>query len=99
MFAAAPQNALTYTGAYIPACEEEFNDRPSKGKYTGCPKEKFDFVNAFTGTLVGDIKFKKFGESVKEKLGLTKIGDLFSPPGKPKFVNPTLGSIHCQCDF
>lgn len=97
MFENTRNNSLTYTGAYIPACQEEVNSQPLNGAYTGCPEDKFDFVNAFTGTLAGTIKFKKFGESVREKEGLNvqSVGDLFAPPGKPSLVNPTLGSIHC----
>jgi hypothetical protein len=28
---------------------------------SGCPVDKFDFANAFTGTLGGIVKFKRFG--------------------------------------
>lgn len=48
---------------------------------SGCPVDKFDFANAFTGTLGGIVKFKRFGQSVREEplLGVSKLTDLFNP--------------------
>jgi len=62
--------------------------------FKGCPKEDFNYVNAFTGSI-GKFSFDKFGMNVKNEQDLKELKDLFYPKKKPNFINPTLGSLHC----
>jgi hypothetical protein len=93
-----PSYSLTYTGAFIPACDKKVTEKDDKGELLECNEEDFNFVNAFTGKYAGSKKadFKKFGENVKEKLSLTNIKDLMYPDGeKGGSISPTTGSLHC----